>query len=48
MTAREKGASYVRNFIFGVEDSLVSTGGLLSGIAITIGIAAGKVVNGKG
>lgn len=26
-------ASYVRNFIFGVEDSLVSTVGLLSGIA---------------
>lgn len=27
-------ASYVRNFIFGVEDSLVSTVGLVSGIAI--------------
>ncbi len=27
-------ASYFRNFIFGVEDSLVSTVGLLSGIAI--------------
>jgi len=27
-------ASYIRNFIFGVEDSLVSTVGLLSGIAI--------------
>ena len=27
-------ANYVRNFIFGVEDSLVSTVGLLSGIAI--------------
>ena len=26
--------SYFRNFIFGVEDSLVSTVGLLSGIAI--------------
>lgn len=26
-------ASYVRNFVFGVEDSLVSTVGLLSGIA---------------
>jgi len=26
--------SYVRNFIFGVEDSLVSTVGLLSGVAI--------------
>lgn len=30
---REEFASYVRNFIFGVEDSLVSTAGLLSGIA---------------
>jgi VIT1/CCC1 family predicted Fe2+/Mn2+ transporter len=27
-------ASYVRNFVFGVEDSLVSTVGLLSGIAV--------------
>jgi VIT1/CCC1 family predicted Fe2+/Mn2+ transporter len=27
--------SYLRNFIFGVEDSLVSTVGLLSGVAIT-------------
>lgn len=27
-------ASYIRNFIFGVEDSLVSTVGLLSGISI--------------
>lgn len=27
-------ATYVRNFIFGVEDSLVSTVGLLSGIAV--------------
>ncbi len=26
-------ASYVRNFVFGVEDSLVSTTGLLSGVA---------------
>lgn len=30
---RERFAGYVRNFIFGVEDSLVSTVGLLSGIA---------------
>ena len=28
-------SAYVRNFVFGVEDSLVSTVGLLSGIAIT-------------
>jgi VIT1/CCC1 family predicted Fe2+/Mn2+ transporter len=27
-------ATYIRNFIFGVEDSLVSTVGLLSGVAI--------------
>ena len=33
MTAKQ--SSTVRNFIFGVEDSLVSTVGLLSGIAIT-------------
>lgn len=31
---RLESASYLRNFIFGVEDSLVSTVGLLSGIAI--------------
>jgi VIT1/CCC1 family predicted Fe2+/Mn2+ transporter len=30
---RAKSSSYVKNFIFGVEDSLVSTVGLLSGIA---------------
>jgi len=28
------GATYFRNFIFGVEDSLVSTVGLLSGVAV--------------
>ncbi len=33
--SRQVGASYLRNFIFGVEDSVVSTVGLLSGIAIT-------------
>ena len=32
--ATDISASYVRNFIFGVEDSLVSTVGLLSGVAI--------------
>jgi len=31
---RRVSAGYLRNFIFGVEDSLVSTVGLLSGIAI--------------
>jgi len=31
---REKKALYLKNFIFGVEDSLVSTVGMLSGIAI--------------
>ena len=35
MKKREnKQAEYLRNFIFGVEDSLVSTVGLLSGVAI--------------
>lgn len=34
MTQRSVNASYIRNFIFGVEDSLVSTVGLLSGVAI--------------
>lgn len=29
-----RNAAYVRNFVFGVEDSLVSTVGLLSGIAV--------------
>ena len=29
-----KNASHIRNFVFGVEDSLVSTVGLLSGIAV--------------
>ena len=32
--AKEEFATYVRNFIFGVEDSLVSTVGLLSGVAV--------------
>jgi len=31
---KEEFATYVRNFIFGVEDSLVSTVGLLSGVAV--------------
>ena len=30
---KEEFATYIRNFIFGVEDSLVSTVGLLSGVA---------------
>ena len=34
MKAKEISALYIRNFIFGVEDSLVSTVGLLSGIAV--------------
>ncbi|MBP9869757.1 VIT1/CCC1 transporter family protein [Patescibacteria group bacterium] len=33
MRSRKTTAGYLRNFIFGVEDSLVSTVGLLSGIA---------------
>ncbi len=31
---KQKFAKYVRNFVFGVEDSLVSTVGLLSGVAV--------------
>lgn len=31
---RQAGRIYLRNFVFGVEDSLVSTVGLLSGIAV--------------
>lgn len=34
MKKKQEFASLVRNFIFGVEDSLVSTVGLLSGIAV--------------
>lgn len=33
-TTKERFAAYIRNFIFGVEDSLVATSGLLSGVAI--------------
>ena len=33
MTSQKSFVSYFRNFVFGVEDSLVSTVGLLSGIA---------------
>lgn len=32
--SRLQNAAYIRNFVFGVEDSLVSTVGLLSGIAV--------------
>lgn len=34
MQARAASSAFLRNFIFGVEDSLVSTVGLLSGVAI--------------
>jgi len=34
MSTKRASASYLRSFVFGVEDSLVSTVGLLSGIAI--------------
>lgn len=40
---REKFAMYVRNFVFGVEDSLVSTVGLLSGIA-SAGVERGTIL----
>lgn len=36
-------ASYYRNFVFGVEDSLVSTVGLVSGIALA-GSASGQIL----
>ena len=36
-------AGYIRNFIFGVEDSLVSTVGLLSGIAVA-GISGSTIL----
>lgn len=35
MNSKELFAMYIRNFIFGVEDSLVSTVGLVSGIAFS-------------
>lgn len=35
MKGEKKKAGYFRNFVFGVEDSLVSTVGLLSGVAAT-------------
>ncbi|KKU83844.1 hypothetical protein A2973_05875 [Candidatus Gottesmanbacteria bacterium RIFCSPLOWO2_01_FULL_49_10] len=38
-----RNATHVRNFIFGVEDSLVSTVGLLSGIAVG-GVARSQIV----
>jgi len=40
--SKKKFALYFRNFIFGVEDSLVSTVGLLSGIAIA-GVPRGTI-----
>lgn len=39
MEQRSKYSLYIRNFVFGVEDSLVSTVGLLSGVAVS---GAGK------
>lgn len=30
----EKASLYIRNFVFGVEDSLVSTGGVITGVAL--------------
>jgi len=38
-----RGSSFIRNFVFGVEDSLVSTVGLLSGIAVT-GISRNYII----
>ncbi len=41
--ARHRKAMYVRNFVFGGEDSLVSTVGLLSGVAAA-GISKGDII----
>ena len=45
MTEQQKQsfAAYMRNFIFGVEDSLVSTAGLLSGVA-SAGVSRGNIL----
>ena len=43
MESKQTFALYVRTFIFGVEDSLVSTVGLLSGLAIA-GAARGTII----
>ena len=43
MRERSRFSLYVRNFIFGVEDSLVSTVGLLSGIA-TVGVSHATIL----
>lgn len=42
MLQKHANVSYFRNFVFGVEDSLVSTVGLLSGIAIA-GVSQGQI-----
>ncbi|MDP2629595.1 MAG: VIT1/CCC1 transporter family protein [Candidatus Harrisonbacteria bacterium] len=42
-TQKEKAQTYIRNFVFGVEDSLVSTVGLLSGIAFA-GVAKETII----
>ena len=43
MDQRQKFILYMRNFIFGAEDSLISTVGLLSGVA-SVGIESGQIV----
>jgi VIT1/CCC1 family predicted Fe2+/Mn2+ transporter len=43
MSPRLLSASYFRNFVFGVEDSLVSTVGLLSGVALA-GVAQETII----
>ena len=40
---KNRNAKYLRNFIFGVEDSLVSTVGLLSGVAV-VGTSADIII----
>jgi len=43
MKAKKLNQVYIRNFVFGAEDSLVSTVGLLSGVAIA-GVAKSTIV----
>jgi len=40
---KKRTASYIRNFVFGVEDSLVSTVGLISGIAVA-GVSRSTII----
>jgi VIT1/CCC1 family predicted Fe2+/Mn2+ transporter len=43
MESKQSTAGYIRNFLFGAEDSLVSTVGLLSGVAIA-GVSSANII----